>query len=217
MIPFPDRKFNVIYADPPWQFGSKAYQDGKRDMLILDETQYTTMTIKDIKALPVSEIADKDCACFMWVTDSHLKEGIEVLEAWGFKYKTIAFNWVKKYESGATCVNFAPWTLKSHEICLLGIKGTMGKFKKSNNVQGLIEAVRTKHSKKPKEVRNRIETLFGNVPRIELFAREWQEDWFVWGNEADNCCPLCRKGISTREHVGGVNSPCESCEFELNK
>jgi len=106
----PNKKYTVIYADPPWQFGSKAYQDSNRNMLDLDKTQYDTMTIQDIKRLPISSITDEDCICFMWVVDSHLKEGIEVLESWGFKYKTIGFNWIKKYSSGEFCVNFAPWT-----------------------------------------------------------------------------------------------------------
>lgn len=216
MLPFPERKFNIIYCDPPWQFGSKAYQDGNRKMLKLEETQYETMTIEDIKGLPINEISDKDCICFMWVTDSHLKEGIEVLESWGFKYKTIAFNWIKKYASGETCVNFAPWTLKSWEICIVGIKGSMGKYKKVNNIRGLVEAERTKHSKKPIEVRNRIEQLFGDIPRIELFAREYSEDWFVWGNEVDNTCPICKKGVSMGKLFDGENEPCESCLIELD-
>ena len=182
---FPDRKFNIIYCDPPWKFGSKAYQDKERNMLILEETQYQTMTIQELKNLPVQDISEKDSACFMWVTDSHLKEGIDLMETWGFKYKTIAFNWIKKYASGETCVNFAPWTLKSHEICLLGIKGTMGKYKIANNVRGLVFAERTKHSKKPNEVRKRIVDLFGDIPKIELFAREHTEGWFVWGNEIE--------------------------------
>jgi len=176
-------KYKIIYADPPWQFGSKAYQDSNRTMLKLEETQYDTMDIETLKKLPINNIADEDCICFMWVTDSHLKEGIEVLESWGFKYKTIGFNWIKKYASGSFCVNFAPWTLKSWEICLIGIKGTMGKYKQVNNIQGLIIAERTKHSKKPNEVRSRIDKLFGDIPKIELFAREKVEGWDAWGNE----------------------------------
>ncbi|MBL4951094.1 DNA methyltransferase [Neobacillus sp. YIM B02564] len=211
MIVFPERKFNIIYADPPWQFSSKAYQDGGRDMLKLEETQYNTMTIKDIKSLPVKEIADEDCACFMWVTDSHLKEGIEVLESWGFKYKTIAFVWLKKYDSGDTCYNFAPWTLKSHEICLLGIKGRMTKHNVKNNVKGFVEAVRGRHSEKPQEIRRRIEELFGDIPRIELFAREYNKGWYVWGNEANNICPECKQGMSMGEYRNGEKEPCDEC------
>jgi len=180
------KKYNVIYADPPWRFGSKAYQDSNRKMLVLDETQYNTLSIDDLKMLNIKNIANKDCICFMWVTDSHLKEGIEVLESWGFKYKTIGFNWIKKYKSGSFCVNFAPWTLKSWEVCLIGTKGTMGKYKVVNNIQGLVIEERTKHSKKPIEVKKRIEQLFGNIPKIELFAREKSYGWDVWGNEVES-------------------------------
>lgn len=183
MIPFPNKKYQIIYADPPWKFGSKKYQDGNRDFDKLEKNHYETMTIQELKQLPVKEIIEKDAICFMWVTDSHLKEGIEVLESWGFKYKTIAFNWIKYYESGQECVNFAPWTLKSWEICLLGIKGSMGKYKKANNVRGLLKELRTKHSKKPNEARVRIKQLFGDLQCIELFAREEHEYWDVWGNE----------------------------------
>lgn len=213
---FPERKFNIVYADPPWQFSSKAYQDGGRDMLKLEETQYNTMTIKDIKSLPVMNIADEDCACFMWVTDSHLKEGIEVLESWGFKYKTIAFVWLKKYDSGATCYNFAPWTLKSHEICLLGIKGKMTKYKVKNNIKGFVEAVRGRHSEKPQEIRGRIEQLFGDIPKIELFGREYNTGWYVWGNEANNICPECRKGMSMGEYIGGEKELCDECLIQYD-
>lgn len=180
------KKYNIIYADPPWQFGSKSYQDGNRDMLKLENTQYNTLTTCAIKNLPVKNITDSDAICFLWVTDAHLKEGIEVLESWGFKYKTIGFNWIKYYESGELCVNFAPWTLKSWEICLIGIKGSVGKYKKKNNIRGLVQTVRRKHSQKPDEVRQRIDELFGDIPKIELFARQKTLGWDVWGNEVQS-------------------------------
>ena len=179
-------KYQIIYADPPWKFGSKSYQDSGRDMLKLEDTQYKTMTVSDLKRLPIQGITHDDCALFLWTTDAHIKEAIETIEAWGFKYKTIAFVWLKKYESGSYVYNFAPWTMKSHEICLLGTKGVLGKYKKANNIKGLVEAVRTKHSKKPQEVRENIERLFGDLPRIELFARERVEGWDVWGNEVES-------------------------------
>jgi len=180
---FSNKKYHIIYADPPWKFGSKSYQDGNRKMLDLKKTQYNTMGVSELKKLPVDKITHKDCICFMWVTDSHLKEGIEVLESWGFKYKTIGFNWIKKYKTGSFCVNFAPWTLKSWEICLIGIRGTMGKYKISNSVKGLLIELRTTHSKKPDETRKRIEKLFGDLPKIELFARQTADGWDSWGDE----------------------------------
>lgn len=182
-------KYNVIYADPAWQYGSKHYQDGQREFKKL-ESFYSTMSIPQIKALPIKQIANTNCACFMWVTDSHLKEGIEVLESWGFKYKTIAFVWLKKTSTGKNVLNFAPHTLKSTEICLLGIKGSMGKIKKSNSVRQLIEAERTTHSKKPQDARDRIIELYGDVPKIELFARQETAGWDVWGNEVESSIML---------------------------
>ena len=187
-----NKKYKIIYADPPWNYECKHYQDSGRRMKHINE-QYNTMSIKEMKELPIKNILDKDCALFLWVTDSHLKFGIEVLESWGFKYKTIAFVWIKKYESGSYVYNFAPWTLKSNEICLLGIKGKMGKYKMANNIKSLVEEVRRKHSQKPEEVRSRIEKLFGNIPRIELFARERTEGWDAWGNEVDSDVKLIAK------------------------
>ena len=186
-------KYNIIYADPAWQYGSKElYGDKKKgsdkreNRFRAIERIYKTMTIDEIKALPVKGCIDKNAACFLWVTDSHLKEGIDVLEAWGFKYKTIAFNWLKKTSTGKNVLNFAPYTLKSSEICLLGIRGSMGKFKKANNVRQLIEAERTEHSKKPNEARLRIVQLFGDIPRLEMFARQKNEGWHIWGNEVQS-------------------------------
>jgi len=181
-----NKKYQIIYADPPWDFGCKAYQDGGRDMLLLSETKYKTMSIQDIKNLPISNIIDNDCALFLWTTDAHLEFAIQVINSWGFKYKTIGFLWLKKYANGSRVYNFAPWTLKSSEMCLLGLKGRMGKLKKKNNVKGLVEETRTDHSKKPNEVRNRIVELFGDIPRIELFARKKTEGWDVWGNEVES-------------------------------
>lgn len=166
-------KYNVIYCDVPWTYGSKsAINNSTGNTIVPLSEHYKSLSTKEVKELPINEISADDCACFFWVTDSHLKEGIEVLEKWGFKYTTIAFNWIKKTVNGNTCVNVAPWTLKSSEICLLGTKGTLTKYKKNNSVMQLVEAERTTHSKKPDEVRKRIETLFGDIPRIELFARD---------------------------------------------
>jgi site-specific DNA-methyltransferase (adenine-specific) len=105
------------------------------------------------------------------------------MESWGFKYVTIAFVWEKKTKTGKTVANLGAWTMKNYEICLFGTKGSMLKYKQVNNIYQKVEAERTKHSKKPQEVRNRIELLFGDLPRIELFARETTPGWEVWGNE----------------------------------
>lgn len=186
-----NKKYQIIYADPPWRYGSKSkvndYQGNaehkKHNKL---ECAYNTMSVNEIKGLPINNIIDENCACFLWVTDSHLKEGIEIIESWGFKYKTVAFVWVKKTNRGNTYFNIAPWTIKSCEICLLGTKGRMIQHKQSTNIKQLIEATRGKHSQKPIEARGRIEKLFGDLPRIELFARQKTEGWDVWGNEVES-------------------------------
>ena len=128
------------------------------------------MTCKEICNLPIENIADKDCILFLWTTDSHLLEALEVMKSWNFNYKTIGFTWVKKYNTGAYCYNFGAYTLKSTEICLIGLKGKLKNLKKSNNVKGLVFAERTKHSKKPNEIRKRIVDLCGDISRIELFV-----------------------------------------------
>lgn len=176
-------KYQIIYADPPWHYNSRSNQDNDRGYS--DLKPYTTLKQNELENLPIKNITNDDAACFMWVTDSHLKEGIKLIEAWGFKYKTIAFIWIKHYKSGVRCVNFAPWTLKSAEICILGIKGRMKQCKITNKIYQVVDALRTTHSRKPAEVRKRIDEMFGDLPRIELFAREKTEGWTSIGDGID--------------------------------
>lgn len=131
----------------------------------------------------VGRIAEKDAALFMWTTDSHIEDALKLIKAWGFRYVTVAFVWKKVSVNGKTLANLSAWTLKNCEICLFGTRGRMLQYKKANNVQQLVEAVRNRHSEKPEEVRRRIEQLFGDAPKIELFARERAEGWDYWGNE----------------------------------
>lgn len=182
------KKYNIIYADPAWKYNKGVRQETfpKRKQTRTErELPYQTMTLDEMKALDVNSISEKDSALFMWVTDSHLKQGIELMESWGFKYKTIAFIWKKITNKGNTCATVGAWTMKNCEICLFGTKGNMLQHKKSNNTFQLIEAERTINSKKPNEARNRILDIFPNIPKIELFAREKNENWDVWGNEVD--------------------------------
>ena len=184
-------KYKIIYADPPWHYGSKSAVNNSTGSAIKPLSEhYNTMSLNELKAMPIIDLVDDDCACFMWVTDSHLDEAIQILKAWGFQYKTIAFNWIKTTSKGNYCKNVAPWTMKSSEICLLGTRGAMTKYKKINNIESLVIAERTKHSRKPDEVRKRIELLFGDVPRLEMFARSPSEGWDVFGNEVENSIDL---------------------------
>ena len=112
-----------------------------------------------------------------------MRVDITTTRKWGFRYVTVAFVWSKKTVNGKTVSNLAPWTLKNCELCLMGTRGRMVQYKQKNNIPQLVEAVRTRHSEKPEEVRRRIEELFGDVPRIELFARKRFHGWDCWGNE----------------------------------
>ena len=181
------KKYKIIYADPPWHYGSKSAVNNSTGSEIKPLSEhYGTMSLKDLKKLPIKSMLDDDAACFVWVTDSHLDEAIELFKAWGFKYKTIAFNWIKTTSKGNYCKNVAPWTMKSSEVCLFGTKGAMTKYKIANNIESLVISERSKHSQKPEEVRLRIERLFGDLPRLEMFARTATEGWDVFGNEAPN-------------------------------
>ena len=179
----PNKKYNIIYADPPWSFSSKELQKYGGVRFTSMDKHYQTQSKNWIKELPIKNISKNDCALFMWTTDAHIKEAIETIESWGFKYITIAFVWEKKTKTGKTVANLGAWTMKNYEICLLGTKGAMLKHKKVNNIYQKVEEVRTKHSKKPSKVRKNIEELFGNLPRIELFARQKVSGWDAWGNE----------------------------------
>ena len=170
-----DKKYNIIYADPPWK-----YNDRKCNGAC--EFHYNTMKNSDICALPVKNIAAKDCVLFMWVTYPMLKESLLVIEAWGFKYKTIGFQWVKQNKSGnGFFFGLGRWTRGNTECCLIATKG---KPKRINNSVGqLIISPLRAHSQKPDVVRENIVKLMGDLPRIELFARQYSEGWDCWGNE----------------------------------
>jgi N6-adenosine-specific RNA methylase IME4 len=183
MIDLPNKKYNIIYADPPWSFSSKELQKYGGVRFTSMDKHYPTQSKDWIKNLSVKDISEDDSALFMWTTDAHIKEAIETIESWGFKYVTVAFVWEKLTSTGKTVANLGAWTMKNYELCLFGTKGGMLKHKQVNNICQKVAAERTKHSKKPDEVRKRIEDLFGDLPRIELFARQKTDGWDVWGNE----------------------------------
>lgn len=179
------KKYKVIYADPPW-----AYQVwSKKGQGRSAEKHYSTMSLADIKALPIKELADKDCALFMWFTFPLLHEAISVLEAWGFTYKSVAFVWVKQNKKAPTLFwGMGYWTRANAEICIIATKGSPKRH--SCGVHQIIMSPVEEHSKKPDEARNRIVELLGDVPRIELFARQSTPGWDVWGNEAPDCVQI---------------------------
>jgi len=181
------KKYNVIYADPPWSYKDK--RDKHPRLAGGASVHYPTMALADIKALPVGNIAADDSMLFLWVTFPNLKEGIEVLEAWGFKYKTLGFSWIKTNKKDGKPFFGIGWYTKSNcEVCLIGVRGRPKKA--SNSVSSVVIAPREEHSKKPGIVRDRIVQFAGDVPRVELFARTKTKGWDVWGNEIKNTVSL---------------------------
>lgn len=149
------------------------------------ETHYPTMRMEDIKALPVGELAARDCALFLWITLPMLREAWSVMEAWGFRFKTVAFVWIKtNRKSPGLFWGMGYWTRANAELCLLATRGHPRR--QARNVHQVIISPVEEHSKKPDEARHRIEALMGDVPRIELFARQSPPGWDVWGNEVES-------------------------------
>ena len=175
-----DKKYNIIYCDPPWKYGCW-YQSEKVKRNAADH--YKVMPINEIKEIPVRNIKAKDSVCAMWVTFPCLIEGLELLKAWGFTYKTVLFTWVKRNKKCDTWfLGLGNYTRANAEICLLGTSGK-GLPRISRSVRQLIDSRIEEHSKKPNEARERIVELFGDIPRIELFARQYADGWDCWGNE----------------------------------
>jgi len=176
MIPFPDKQYTVIYADPPWSYRDKATA-GERGAGF----KYSVMSLDDIKGLPMRSIAADDCALFMWATYPMLSEAFEVLNAWGFTYKTVAFTWAKIAKNGKLSLGMGNWTRANAEPCLLATRGKPKRI--SAAVRSVIISERREHSRKPDEIRDRIVQLMGDIPRIELFARQRVDGWDAWGDE----------------------------------
>jgi N6-adenosine-specific RNA methylase IME4 len=190
-------KYQIIYADPPWHYSGfilakgsdrKDYKKKKRAGQV--EHHYEGMSTQELKDLEISNIPIKnmladDAACFMWTTDSHLPYALEIMKAWGFTYKTIAFVWVKKTKNGKTVKMLAPYTNKGAELCLFGTKGGMTKHLGAKDVFQVHEAERREHSRKPDIIRDEIKRMFPNGKRLELFARTSMPGWDAWGNEVD--------------------------------
>lgn len=140
------------------------------------------MTMDEIKSLPIEQLAAENCVLFLWCTFPYLDEQIKLFKEWGFKYTTLGFSWIKLNKQKKTpCFGVGYYAKSNCEVCLMGIKGKMKPV--SNKVSSAILSVRREHSRKPDEARERIVELFGDLPRIELFARQQADGWDCWGNE----------------------------------
>lgn len=188
--------YSIIYADPPWSY-TRSIGNGvlKRKS---GEVYYPTMSVSALEALGyhIRRISRKNSALLLWATMPCLPDAIRVMEAWGFKYKTCWATWVKTNKAGdKPFFGVGYYTRSNAELCLLGVKGKIASFKKlvenevrdgNPNAMGSICIERPReHSRKPASVRNNIVTFFGDVPRLELFAREQSPGWSVLGNQSD--------------------------------
>ena len=174
-----NKKYSVIYADPPWAF--KTYSEKGKGRSA--ERHYPTMSKEDIQNLPVRKIAADNSMLFLWTTAPCLIEGIELITAWGFTYKTVAFTWVKQNKKNDKIfTGMGYYTRSNAEYCLLATKGKILE-RKSHSVSSAVISHIERHSQKPAEVREKIVRLLGDIPRIELFARQQADGWDCWGNE----------------------------------
>ena len=179
MIDLPPFRYGAILADPPWSYENWSEAGSHKNA----SSHYNCMSFQDLASLNVGHLAAPDCALFMWVTDPLLIEGVQLMRAWGFTYKTVAFTWAKRTPRDTGWhVGLGYWTRANPEMCLLG---TIGKPKRLNrDVRQLIVAPVREHSRKPADTHVRIERLVAG-PYCELFARERREGWDSWGNQTD--------------------------------
>ena len=173
------KNYQIIYADPPWD-----YDDKRQDKRKYGGKEYPTLTIKELCDLPIATLADDNCALFLWVTMPQLEVGFEVINSWGFKYKTCGFTWVKTYKGMGWYFGLGNWTRANSGLCLLSFKGKMKRLR--NDIPQLVVSEIMEHSHKPAIVREYIVGLLGDLPRIELFARRKVEGWDCWGNEVES-------------------------------
>ena len=175
-----DKKYNIIYADPAWSYRDK--RDKHARLCGGATVHYKTMSLEDIKNLPVNDITDTNCMLFLWTTFPNLREGLETINAWGFKYKTLGFSWIKtNKKNGKPFFGIGYYTKSNCECCLIGVKGKP--IVVSNYMSSVVMSPRGEHSQKPDIIRDKIVELCGDIPRIELFARKRSEGWDSWGNE----------------------------------
>lgn len=177
--------YSILYADPPWAYRNRTIRGGA-------ERHYRTLTVSDLADFPINgvpafQLAAPDSVLFLWATWPMLTEALYIMKAWGFTYKTCAFTWVKTTSAGAPATGLGHYTRGNTEPCLLGVRGR-GLPRTDKGVpqvvleEELICAPRGPHSAKPPEVRNRIVKLYGDVPRLELFARARTPGWDVHGD-----------------------------------
>jgi N6-adenosine-specific RNA methylase IME4 len=182
MIELPQGPFDVIACDPPWRYNQR-FGPGTR-FGVGAGGHYSTMSTDEICTLPVREIAAPDCSLFLWATWPLLPDALRVIEAWGFEYLTIGFDWVKTYDSGGLFHGVGYYAKSNTEPCLLTRRGKAMK-PAVDDVSSVIVSPRREHSRKPEAVRTRISRMYPTARKVELFCRESAEGWETWGNQVD--------------------------------
>lgn len=174
------KKYQLILCDPPWSYNDKCHS-GKRGA----GYKYNTMNLDAICALPVQQLAADDCLLAMWWVPPMPMEAIKVADAWGFKLKTMCgFTWHKTTKNNHNHFGMGNWTRANAENCLFAVRGKPRRA--SAAVSQMIVAQVRQHSQKPDEARDRLVKLIGDVPRLEMFARQSTQGWDVWGNQVDD-------------------------------
>jgi N6-adenosine-specific RNA methylase IME4/ParB-like chromosome segregation protein Spo0J len=172
--PFPsDRRYAVLYADPPWHFEVYNEDSGVERAA---GNHYPTMSLEEICALPVAHLATDAAVLFLWTTAPHLQESFQVLAAWGFEYKTNIV-WVKDK------LGLGYFVRNQHELLIVATRGDMPSPSPANRPPSVINAPRREHSRKPDESYTLIEQMYPELPKLELFARQTRTGWAAWGNE----------------------------------
>lgn len=181
---FVKKKYDLIYADPAWTYRDKAHA-GERGA----GYKYGLMTVDEICALPIQSIASDNCLLAMWWVPPMPEYALQVVKAWGFTLKTMkGFTWHKRTKNGASHFGMGNWTRANTEDCLFATKGRPKRV--NAGVRQYMDEKIGRHSEKPAEARKRLETLLGDVARVELFARAATPGWSVWGNEVENSIEL---------------------------
>jgi N6-adenosine-specific RNA methylase IME4 len=170
-------RYAAIYADPPWSFRNWSAKGTGRNAV----SHYDCLNLETLAALPIAELVADDCALFLWAVDPLLDKAFELIRAWGFEYKTVGFYWVKQNNKGnGFFTGLGYWTRANPEQCLLATRGKPRR--RGKDVRKLVVEPRREHSRKPDDVRERIERLVDG-PYLELFARETKPNWHCWGNQ----------------------------------
>lgn len=174
-------KFSILYADPPWDYKGQTQHAGAGSGSTGGAVvHYPTMTLSDLKKLDVKDYAADDALLFLWSSSPHLDQAIDLMPSWGFDYVTVGFVWDKQK------VNPGYYTMSQCELCLIGKKGKIPSPRGARNVRQYLSHPRGEHSEKPAEVRQRIEAMFPQHAKLELFARLKVAGWSSWGNEIES-------------------------------